>query len=196
MNTELVDQYLESLRNKQRLSDQHLTLDGNQLYGEIYPYSYVKILKELSLSEEDVFLDIGSGVGQVVFHTLLATPVKKMIGVEINAVRNDQAKRYLKYVKHDLPELFKEREVEFFFGDCLTTSLDSVTAVYTCSTAFSGELLEQLGTKLNFLPKLQTVISLRKLATMSQFYLDKILQVECSWDTSQCYVYRRQPNKG
>lgn len=41
------------------------------------------ILEELQPTENDVFVDLGSGVGQLVVHVAGASCVKKAIGIEI-----------------------------------------------------------------------------------------------------------------
>lgn len=41
------------------------------------------ILDEIHPTEDDVFVDLGSGVGQLVVHVAGATKVKQALGVEI-----------------------------------------------------------------------------------------------------------------
>ncbi|GMF56083.1 unnamed protein product [Phytophthora fragariaefolia] len=58
--------------------------------GELMPCGISSLLRELGgLCETDVFLDIGSGVGNVVEQVVLATNVAKALGVEVHQDLND-----------------------------------------------------------------------------------------------------------
>eukprot|EP00644_Phytophthora_capsici_P006817 jgi/Phyca11/103478/e_gw1.8.447.1 len=52
--------------------------------GELLPVGISTLLRELGgLDRSDIFLDIGSGLGNVVAQVALATSVNKAIGIEI-----------------------------------------------------------------------------------------------------------------
>src|SRR5262245_5708685 len=55
----------------------------SETYGEILYPSIDKLLTELSLTEQDVFLDFGSGLGKVVIQVFLRSEVKESCGIEI-----------------------------------------------------------------------------------------------------------------
>ncbi|KAE8890928.1 hypothetical protein PF003_g24877 [Phytophthora fragariae] len=59
--------------------------------GELIPSGISSLLRELGgICESDVFLDTGSGVGNVVVQVVLATNVAKALGVEVRQDLNDQ----------------------------------------------------------------------------------------------------------
>ena len=62
---------------------------SNEIYGELYYYSVVKLLRYLKITERDHFLDIGSGLGRLVFQIFLTTNAASVTGVEINEQRYD-----------------------------------------------------------------------------------------------------------
>lgn len=53
-----------------------------EVYGETSYELVSKMIEEIQVTEDDVFLDLGSGVGQVVLQMAAATACKICIGVE------------------------------------------------------------------------------------------------------------------
>lgn len=52
-------------------------------YGEVVPASVDSILRYVRPGKDDVFYDLGSGMGKVVFQAHLTTSVGKAVGVEL-----------------------------------------------------------------------------------------------------------------
>lgn len=164
-------------------------------YGEISFEGADKIVKTISPNSDDVILDLGSGVGKFSVQVFLSSPVKKVIGIEAHAKRHTQAKEALKLVKKDLPELFKNnRQINYIQGNFLNFNFDEATHIFTCSTCFSPELMQMIGTKLNHSKKVKTIFSLKKIPNLEIFELKDTLQVKCSWDDKDtlCYFYQRK----
>lgn len=169
------------------------TFGKNETYGEIYYYSAAKLLESLHISEKDHFLDIGSGLGKVVFQTFLMTDAHAVTGIEINETRHKTASTIRKSIQEELPELFiKNRTLTLVQGDFLQSKLDDdISLVYLCSTVFSFELLRAMGKKINEMASVQKIVSFRKLPHVDNFILHKRLFVHCSWDKVPCYIYIR-----
>ncbi|KAG8175660.1 hypothetical protein JTE90_024407 [Oedothorax gibbosus] len=53
-----------------------------EVYGETSFEFITKMVSELDISEHDVFIDLGSGVGSVVLQMAASTPCKKCVGIE------------------------------------------------------------------------------------------------------------------
>ena len=69
---EMIQSYLDTLYTPFNQEIRRSRLCGeNETYGEIYYYSAVKLLNYLNLSPDDHFLDIGSGIGKLVFQVFL-----------------------------------------------------------------------------------------------------------------------------
>ena len=62
-------------------------------YGEITYEGGKQLLKHLSLHRNDVFYDLGSGIGRFVIQTYLESPAKKVVGIELSKLRAKQAKK-------------------------------------------------------------------------------------------------------
>lgn len=53
-----------------------------QVYGETSFELICQMIEQIEISPEDVFVDLGSGVGQVVLQMAAATPCRICLGVE------------------------------------------------------------------------------------------------------------------
>ena len=119
---------------------------GEPTYGEITYESAQKLLHDLKLTYNDVFYDLGSGVGKMVVQTYLTTPVKKATGVELATTRAQQALK-AKDALSKIGKLHKNRDLEFYIKSIIEVPLDDATVIYMCSTCFSPELMKALTDK-------------------------------------------------
>uniref|UniRef100_A0A0N5A340 Histone-lysine N-methyltransferase, H3 lysine-79 specific n=1 Tax=Parastrongyloides trichosuri TaxID=131310 RepID=A0A0N5A340_PARTI len=92
----------------------------NLNYGELTYYGFEVLKSHLSINNSDIFVDLGCGVGQIVFQAAATTPIKKAIGVEcdenrINVAKsmNDDFKKIMKMGN------FRHGEVEIIAGSFL-----------------------------------------------------------------------------
>jgi 16S rRNA A1518/A1519 N6-dimethyltransferase RsmA/KsgA/DIM1 with predicted DNA glycosylase/AP lyase activity len=191
---ELIQSYIEHLTHP--FADeikQTLFSYGNEHYGEIYYYSAVKLLKFLKLSNTDHFLDIGSGLGALLFQVFLTTPVASVTGVEIHTQRYLLSKKIKSLMQQKNPDLFmNDKPLDLIHGDFLKHEFDTVSVIYVCSIVFSFELLEALGKKINAMQSVRKIASFRKLPHLIDFKLVKKLHLHCTWDQVACYLYERK----
>lgn len=172
---------------------------NNEIYGELYYYSVVKLLNNITIAEHDHFLDVGSGLGKLVFQVFLTTRVKSVTGIEINTERYAIAqslKNTIVTLKNHLhfqhnPQILSG-SLNMIEGDFLEYHFPDVTIVYVCSTVFSYALLEAIGQKVNKMQSVHTVVSLRKLPDLSRFWLKKKTFLQGTWDKTVCYIYERK----
>ena len=113
----------------------------DELYGELYYYSVIKILNYLNITSVDHFLDIGSGLGKIVFQVFLTTQVASVTGIEINNNRSVIANKIKQKIATQLPEIFNNRNLNLIHGDFLHYDFNNITIIYLCCTVFSTELL-------------------------------------------------------
>ena len=73
--------------------------DIDSTYGEILPNAVSKLINNLTIKEDDVFVDLGCGNGKVVVQFYLQTPVKESLGIEFSTTRYNQAKKVLENIK-------------------------------------------------------------------------------------------------
>lgn len=163
-------------------------------YGEILYPSMNKVIEYLDFNEDDVFYDLGSGIGKVGLHIFLKTPVRKSWGIEAAEKRNVHAAKVYAQVKQEFPDLFESgrRELGCQVGNFLHpgTGIEEATVVYTCSTCFSEGLLKDIGTLLDTCPKLRHLVTMKPIPCSVPF--DTILEIECTWDKTKCHVYSRK----
>jgi len=157
-------------------------------YGEILYPSVNKVIGYLDINENDVFYDLGSGIGKVPLQFFLKTPVKKAYGVEASKKRNDHAIRVYEHLKLEFPELFKTgRQLGCMESNFLEADITDATIIYTCSTCFNEELLADIGSIVDRCPNIKYVVSMKPIPSKLPF--DTILEIECTWDKTKCYVY-------
>ena len=112
-------------------------------YGEMIEESVEQLLGWIELDEQDVFYDLGCGLGRFMAHVYLRTSVRAVYGVEIAESRVRQAKRMLNALKSD-PLLYDGRTIELQKGDISEVCCSDATVVYMCSTCYPAELIKQV----------------------------------------------------
>ena len=74
--------YNRAVDNEKALN-KHYEAFSSQTYGETSFERLQMIIEEVLPTEDDVFVDLGSGVGQLVVHMAGGSKVKKAVGIEI-----------------------------------------------------------------------------------------------------------------
>jgi len=158
-------------------------------------YGYIKnscidiMIKKLNISKDDVFYDLGSGIGNVCFKISYSTNAKS-IGYELVKKRHD--------VAIDINKEFSllknmENKVELFNEDFtkLKNGINDATIIFTDSIVFSEDLLKLIENIGYQSPNLKYLISMKKLNNPTNFELIENLPCEASWSTSQINIYKK-----
>jgi 16S rRNA A1518/A1519 N6-dimethyltransferase RsmA/KsgA/DIM1 with predicted DNA glycosylase/AP lyase activity len=192
----LVISYISKIYNPfDKEIKQCLISKPNEIYGELYYYSVVKLLKYLKITENDHFLDIGSGLGKIALQIFLTTNAASVTGIEINKKRHKIAYQLQAVIKQQLPELFSfDRSLNLIEGDFLQYDFKNIHIIYICSAIFSFELLEAVGKKINTMNSVKKVVSFRKLPYLDKFEITQKLFLHASWDKIACFIYSRKAN--
>ena len=162
-------------------------------YGEITYPGIARLLDYAKLGPEDVFCDLGSGVGKVVVQAFLATPAKRCFGIEASQARYASSTQVLKRLREESPDLFMggKRALEFYQGNFLRGDLGDTTVVYAGSTCYSTQLMSKIAEMIDNTPSIRCVMSLKPLSC--SLPLDTIIDVEATWvSLSKCHVYMRK----
>ena len=168
-----------------------LSQGGAPTYGEIPFDSASTLIQEIQPTENDVFYDLGSGIGKFVIQMYLQSSVKKCIGIELSQSRAEKANQALKALLKKTP-LEQHRSLQFIHQNVSQAALDDATIVFMCSTCFSDRLLEEILHKLSACTKGLRVISLRSLPKNEHFSLEKQLELPMTWSKgSPVYLYRK-----
>lgn len=183
----LCQQYLMNLY--QGITQNNFSKKISETYGEVLYSSVDKLILAMKLSDSDVFVDYGSGLGKMVIQVFLKSLVKEAYGIEIVPELHQYAINALIKVQ-DLTEFYEgERRLDFKLGDFLKFPLRSATVAFINSACLSPGILVQLGKIINDLPNLHTVISLRPIPELIRFQFKKSIHIECSWDSALAYFY-------
>ena len=159
-------------------------------YGELTPAGVSRMLDYLRMDRQDVFYDLGSGVGRAVLQVAMTANIEKSAGIEIVEARHKAAKRVLASARKQA--WIKSRAVVFRQESLLETNLKDATVVYIASTCFSGNFMTKFARKLAKLQKGLTLVSLRGFERKHRgFDHVKILTLPCTWSRwVPAHVYR------
>ncbi|MDR3478675.1 MAG: hypothetical protein P4M14_11665 [Gammaproteobacteria bacterium] len=162
----------------------------SETYGEILFPSIDKLLSMVMLTDQDVFVDYGSGIGKITAQVFLKTAVKEAIGIELLPALHEQAEAAGKRLLQELPGFYENgRKLTFILGDFLKTPLPNATVAVVCAPCFPQVILNALGQILNDTESIHTIFTLRPISTIKRLAFKRAVRVEGSWDTSLCYIY-------
>ena len=154
--------------------------DGHPQYGEIPFDSAAHILDDLNLSRQDVFYDLGSGVGKLVLQAYLTTPVKRSIGIELSKTRFDIAESCRQQAATD-DHITPGRDLLFLNQNINATNLSDATVCFISGLTFPPQLIQSIMDRLSALEHDVKVISILPLPDHKQFKLIKIYHLPMSW---------------
>jgi precorrin-6B methylase 2 len=161
-------------------------------YGEMMEEGVSLILSKLTLTEQDVFLDLGSGTGRVVLQVFLEKNIKS-IGIEFIEKRYRMAEESL----CQLNEKINASKVHFIKGDFFTENWSNATCVFMCNTCFTEEVMDKIMARLGSCKKLRYVILLKQLEKKPD-WLDVLdsFQVPVTWvNQTNVTIYKVIPEK-
>jgi hypothetical protein len=163
-------------------------------YGEITPQAVDALIKIFNLGPDDVFYDLGSGVGKAVIQVGLTAAVKKAVGVELSSTRHERALTALKQLE-DLQSSGRIENITFIHGNFLSQDLHDATHILLCSTCFPDELMEKLSIKLAELKPGVKIATLRLLPPHPKFAKISTHMLPMSWiELSEVHIYEVIPN--
>ena len=163
--------------------------NSSPTYGEIMPTATDRLIEHLGMRRDDVFYDLGSGVGKVVLHVAMRAPIRRVVGVELVRSRHRIARRVLDQVK--AAGLARAGECELRCADFMRTPMGDATVVYTCSTAFPTPFMNELAARLARLCTGLRWVSTQDLDENPWFELEDVLRLDMSWRRkSKVHVYR------
>ena len=166
-----------------------LATNSSPTYGEIMPTATDRLIEHLAMKGDDVFYDLGSGVGKVVLHVAMRAPIRRVVGVELARRRHRIARRMLDHVR--ATGLVRARECELRCADFMRVPMGDATVVYTCSTAFPTPFMNELAARLARLTTGLRWVSTQDVDDNPWFVLEDQLRLDMSWRRkSKVHVYR------
>lgn len=186
----LCNDYLDILYHDSHDVQAINTADLAETPGEILFPGISKLLSLIQMKQDDVFVDLGSGMGKVVIQVFLLSVVREALGIEIVPGFHARAVQTAERVRRELPDFFQqERKLTFIPGNFLEIPLRGATVVLINSVCFGPELVHDIGGLIEHTPSIHTVMSLRPLPGLRRLPFRRAARVECSWDSSLCYIY-------
>ncbi len=176
---------------------------GDPTYGEIKHLSATVLLDALQLTSEDVFYDLGCGVGKLVMQVYLMSPAKRAVGIELSEARCGCARKVLKPIsgklydtcmncENEIRKLLGQEKlkkttkktIEFFEKDMLKADISDATVIFTCSTCFSDDLMNKLVKKFATLQDGLRVLTLKQLPEHPDFKFVRTFTLPMTWSKS------------
>lgn len=167
------------------------------IYGEMTYWGVQKLLEILQLNSEDVFYDLGSGLGKIVIQISCNTPIKKIYGIEFYPERSNIAEKALKKLYKMYPELLNNNKIISFQIQNIKDIhyLNDATVIFMCSTCYPSELVNIIYEKIKNNRNLRYFIIhdvYNKLKTLLPYQAVVILP--CSWSKNvKWYIYSKVP---
>jgi len=178
----------------QKEKDLILHKNGSPIYGEITYPSMKKIIKKLNLKQDDVFYDLGSGIGKFVIYMYLFTKIKKSVGIELSETRYKTSIKMLQKIKENRLIEFN-RELNFIYGDIVEEDISDATIIYMCSTCYSDKLLQKLIQRFIKLSSRLRIITLKKLPDNLQLIYMDTWKISTTWaNETDIYYYELNNN--
>uniref|UniRef100_A0A915NQZ5 Histone-lysine N-methyltransferase, H3 lysine-79 specific n=1 Tax=Meloidogyne floridensis TaxID=298350 RepID=A0A915NQZ5_9BILA len=147
---ELLHQIITRCYNKavdnEKALNKHYEAFSSQTYGETSYERMQMIIEELKPSQKDVFVDLGSGVGQLVVHVAGGTLAHRAVGIEIASLPSKFAKK----LEHEFKKLMNWfgrpfQPFELLHGDFLSTEYrklitEEASIIFINNYAFQSDL--------------------------------------------------------
>lgn len=185
-------------RNETRWWKGHNESIGECDYGELEHDGREGLIASLNFTENDVFVDLGCGVGKINAHVYLRTNIKESIGIDILSERILMAEKAKAQMIHTIQQTRAPPQedvaamvdgIQFITGNILQEEkYNKATVALICSACFHSELTNQLFKRLNSLPLVTRMVSLRdfdeNLVKNSAWKFVKQERLHTSWTKS------------
>eukprot|EP01120_Amphizonella_sp_Union-15-10_P017513 TRINITY_DN9747_c0_g1_i1.p1 TRINITY_DN9747_c0_g1~~TRINITY_DN9747_c0_g1_i1.p1 ORF type:complete len:552 (+),score=87.58 TRINITY_DN9747_c0_g1_i1:74-1729(+) len=122
---------------------------SKEVYGEARPSFVDKIIRDLNVTESDIFYDIGSGIGNVVMQ-IAALTGSRSVGIEIRQDLHDVALNIQGHLERELKRRNKcSGPIELYRGDATQEDhvLSSATVVFMNNVCYPEEMEQSLKIK-------------------------------------------------
>ena len=163
---------------------------GAPTYGEILPSSVRILLSDLKLTKDDVFYDLGSGVGKVPVQVYFESPVKKSVGIEFSSTRHNLAMGVLDVLKEQ-DKLQEGRDLVFLREDIAKTDFKDATVIFIASTCFPKAFMNGLLHKIKALKPGTKILTLKDFHKPEGLKLIKTYTLPMTWtEASAVHLYQ------
>lgn len=168
----------------QEEADEVRKAGGDPTYGEIELSSAEKIFTELvPVGPDDVFYDLGCGIGKLALWIYLATPAKKSVGIELCGSRLEQAAKAKKLMEEkilpqrkaimvaDWGDKASRKTINVTCGNIVDANLGDATIIYMCATCYPDSLMQAMVDKFVTLKEGLRIVTLKELPSHPSIHL-------------------------
>lgn len=172
---------------RSRSARQHYDLT-DYVYGEIVFLPFVGLLSSIPWDKDDVFYDLGSGVGKAVFACAMVCCVKKAVGIEL-LLPLHQASRQCKELLLALPEYEAiANKIDFIEGDFLNADFSDATIVFVNATTLHRTTWDALCQRIAETPSIRMALTTSKPLPSTRFEEVRRIPVLMSWGPVDVYI--------
>ncbi len=167
--------------------------DDNISHAELALAGIHVLFKELALTKQDVVVDLGSRIGKFPLQAYLATPARKVVGIEHLKKRHKLAlaakQKLFSGVTKYVPQ--PQRELVLLHADFLKSDLSDATVLYFCSSHSSRKILQALVDKVLQIPHSIRLVVFSELPKHQRLRKLNQLLVPTSWGNAvPLYIYQ------
>jgi hypothetical protein len=162
-----------------------------RVYGELTSAGVRQLIRATGLSADDVFVDLGSGVGKVVLQVALAVPGVRCIGIEIDGARHASACEALR--RAEACGVLEPGRCVFWHGDIRQADFPPATVFFAHSTCFPAAMLGAVARRIAAQDQAATLVTTRRLTGRAGTLLAFVATRACklSWDRHhRMHLYR------
>jgi SAM-dependent methyltransferase len=172
------NQFWVSLKEGYRLKNERII---NLTYGETSYFAIKQSLEFVKLTKDDVFYDLGCGIGKTVFYASCIYGAKA-IGVDIipDFIRNG----------NQVVQQLRLENISFIERSIFDLNLKNGTVFYVTPTCFDQENMNKLIKKFGSLPSGSRLIVLSKEIRLPNLELLGKKKLYYSWGKAETYYYR------
>jgi hypothetical protein len=162
-----------------------------RVYGELTSVGVRQLIRATRLGADDVFVDLGSGVGKVVLRVALAVPGVRCIGIEIDGARHASACEALR--RAEACGVLEPGRCVFRHGDIRQADFSPATVFFAHSTCFPAAMLGAVARRIAAQERAGTLVTTSRLTGRAGTLLAFIATRACqlSWDKHHLmHLYR------
>jgi len=179
--------FFSTYRTVKKESAEFEYCDGNFIYGETPCITVKRILDCVEYMPGDIFIDLGSGRGMVVFYAYFLGNLETR-GYELIPSFIRKSRKIADSLGAD--------KIHFFQEDILEADISKAKIIFIAGTTFPEDFIAILNRKLRQATEGSTIITLSYKLPDSFFNLYRESILDFSWGRSHVYFHRRRNKKG
>lgn len=182
------DPYLLSLQTRKQ--DSSLP---NGAYGEISLCALLDLLKEIDFSPNDIFYDLGSGIGKTLLAVKLCYPTLNVQGIEIiPSLHHAALEKYQEFLTEKKSKA-EDFAIKHHLDNFLEYNFSDANIIFINATGYTTVEIEALLPKLlNLAPSTKIIVTSKTLPAPA---FEKTYQgmEKMSWGLTSTYIYEKKP---